>query len=386
MVGLLILKHLRNVSDEGIVEQWSENVYYQYFCGMEEFNSEPPCASSELVHFRKRIGESGIELIFHESVRVNGDDSNDPHVNVDTTVQEKNITFPTDTKLQKKVIDKCLKIAKKEKLTLRQTYTQTLKKLYIDLRFSKHPKNRKKVKKARRSIKTIAGRLVRELKRLLPDHPDYKELLSLYEQVINQQRDTKNKIYSLHETEVCCISKGKEHKMYEFGNKASFVVTQTTGVIVGAMSFRNEYDGNTLEPALTQASQLRKTKIKTATVDRGYRGNTEINDIKIQLPKPFSKKQTDYEKRRLKKAHTRRAAIEPVIGHIKTDHRLGRNFYKGVMGDSINILLSAAAFNFKRMMNKYKISFLQFFESIVNAIFSNHKNLRIELIPSFCNY
>ena len=386
MVGLLILKHLRNVSDEGIVEQWSENVYYQYFCGMEEFNSEPPCASSELVHFRKRIGESGIELIFQESVRVNGDDSNDPHVNVDTTVQEKNITFPTDTKLQKKVIDKCLKIAKKEKLTLRQTYTQTLKKLYIDLRFSKHPKNRKKVKKSRRSIKTIAGRLVRELKRLLPDHPDYKELLSLYEQVINQQRDTKNKIYSLHETEVCCISKGKEHKMYEFGNKASFVVTQTTGVIVGAMSFRNEYDGNTLEPALTQASQLRKTKIKTATVDRGYRGNTEINDIKIQLPKPFSKKQTDYEKRRLKKAHTRRAAIEPVIGHIKKDHRLGRNFYKGVVGDSINILLSAAAFNFKRMMNKYKISFLQFFESIVNAIFSNHKNLRIELIPSFCNY
>ncbi len=386
MVGLLILKHLRNVSDEGIVEQWSENVYYQYFCGMEEFNSEPPCASSELVHFRKRIGESGIELIFQESVRVNGDDSNDPHVNVDTTVQEKNITFPTDTKLQKKVIDKCLKITKKEKLTLRQTYTQTLKKLYIDLRFSKHPKNRKKVKKSRRSIKTIAGRLVRELKRLLPDHPDYKELLSLYEQVINQQRDTKNKIYSLHETEVCCISKGKEHKMYEFGNKASFVVTQTTGVIVGAMSFRNEYDGNTLEPALTQASKLRKTKIKTATVDRGYRGNTEINDIKIQLPKPFSKKQTDYEKRRLKKAHTRRAAIEPVIGHIKKDHRLGRNFYKGVVGDSINILLSAAAFNFKRMMNKYKISFLQFFESIVNAIFSNHKNLRIELIPSFCNY
>lgn len=383
MVGLLILKHLRNVSDEGIVEQWSENVYYQYFCGMEEFNSGPPCASSELVHFRKRIGESGIELIFRESIRVNGDDSNDPHVNVDTTVQEKNITFPTDTKLQKKVIDKCLKIAKKENLTLRQTYTQTLKKLYVDLRFSKHPKNRKKAKKARRSIKTIAGRLVRELQRLLPENPEYKELLALYQQVINQQRDTKNKVYSLHETEVCCISKGKEHKMYEFGNKASFVVTQTTGVIVGAKSFRNEYDGNTLEPALAQASQLRKTTIKTATVDRGYRGNTEINGIKIQLPKPFSKKQTDYEKRRLKKAHKRRAAIEPVIGHIKTDHRLGRNFYKGVVGDSINILLSAAAFNFKRMMNKYKISFLQFFESILNTIFSFHKNLRLELIPVF---
>jgi IS5 family transposase len=383
MVGLLILKHLRNVSDEGIVEQWRENVYYQYFCGMEEFHSDPPCASSELVHFRKRIGASGIELIFRESIRVNGDDSNDPHVNVDTTVQEKNITFPTDTKLQKKVIDKCLKIAKKENLTLRQTYTRTLKKLYVDLRFSKHPKNRKKAKKARRLIRTIAGRLVRELNRLLPDNHEYQELLALYQQVINQQRDTKNKVYSLHEKEVCCISKGKEHKMYEFGNKASFVVTQTTGVIVGAMSFRNEYDGNTLEPALIQASQLREAKIKTATVDRGYRGNTQINGIKIQLPKPFSKKQTDYEKRRLKEAYKRRAAIEPVIGHIKTDHRLGRNFYKGVEGDSINILLSAAAFNFKRMMNKYKISFLQFFESIISSIFCLHINLRMTPTPVF---
>jgi IS5 family transposase len=142
MVGLMILKHIRNVSDESIVEQWSENVYYQYFCGLEMFDSSPPCAASDLVHFRKRIGEKGMELILRESIRVNGDDSNDPHLNVDTTVQEKNITFPTDTKLQKKVIDNCLKIAKKEKLTLRQTYTRTLKRLMVDLRFSKHPRNK----------------------------------------------------------------------------------------------------------------------------------------------------------------------------------------------------------------------------------------------------
>jgi len=153
MVGLLMLKHLRNVSDESIVEQWSENVYYQYFCGLEMFDSTPPCVSSEMVHFRKRIGEKGIELIFRESIRVNGDDSNDSHVIVDTTVQEKNITFPTDTKLHKKVIDKCLKIAKKENLTLRQTYTRTIKKLLIDLRFSKHPKNKKKAKKLERRLR-----------------------------------------------------------------------------------------------------------------------------------------------------------------------------------------------------------------------------------------
>jgi transposase, IS5 family len=368
MVGLLILKHLRNLSDESVVEQWSENVYYQYFCGLEEFVSTPPCASSELVHFRKRIGESGMELILQESIRVNGDDSNEPHVNVDTTVQSKNITFPTDSKLQKKVINKCLDIAKKEGLQLRQTYTRTLKRLYVDLRFSKHPKNRKKVNKAKRSIRTIAGRLVRELKRLLPENTEYLDELLLFEKVLSQKRNSKDKIYSLHEPEVCCIFKGKEHQMYEFGNKISIAVTQYTGVIVGAKSFRNEYDGNTLESSLEQVEELKKTKLKTATVDRGYRGQKEVNEIKIQIPKPFSRKQTEYEKRRLRKAHSRRAAIEPVKGHLKADHRLGRNFYKGIMGDSTNILLAAAAYNFKRMMNKWKKSFLRFFATLFSFL------------------
>jgi IS5 family transposase len=374
-----MLKHLRNVSDESIVEQWSENVYYQYFCGLEMFDSNPPCAASEMVHFRKRIGEKGIELIFRESIRVNGDDSNDPHVNVDTTVQEKNITFPTDTKLHKKVIDKCLKIANKENLTLRQTYTRRIKKLLIDLRFSMHPKNRKKAKKARKKIKTIAGRLVRELQRLLPDSPLYVELLELYQQAINQLRNTKNKIYSLHEKEVCCISKGKEHKMYEFGNKASFVVTQNTGVIIGALGFRNEFDGHTLKPALEQVTRLTNSKIQTASVDRGYRGNTEINGIKIQIPKTFNNKQTEYEKRKLKRAHSKRAAIEPIIGHLKKDHRLGINFYKGIVGDNINILLAATAFNLKRMINKWKVSFFQFFQTILNVFFVHFQKLTFNL-------
>ena len=142
MVGLLILKHLRNVSDESVVEQWSENLYYQYFCGQQEFVSTAPCEASELVHFRKRIGEPEIELILKESIRINGDDSNDGHVSVDTTVQEKNITFPTDVKLHKKIIKKCLAIAKDLEVTVRQTYTRTLKRLSIDQRFRNHPRNK----------------------------------------------------------------------------------------------------------------------------------------------------------------------------------------------------------------------------------------------------
>src|SRR5690554_7459223 len=123
MVGLLILKHIRNVSDESVVEQWSENNYYQYFCGEQTFVPGAPCEASELVHFRKRIGESGIELILKESIRVNGKDGDDDDVNIDTTVQEKNITFPTDAKLHKKIIRQCQQIAADEQLPVRQTYT-----------------------------------------------------------------------------------------------------------------------------------------------------------------------------------------------------------------------------------------------------------------------
>ena len=199
MCGLLILKHLRNVSDEMVVSQWSENAYYQYFCGGLEFMPKQPCDASELVHFRNRIGEEGIELILAESIRVNTDHDDEDHFDtafIDSTVQEKNITYPTDAKLHKKIIKNVLKIVHDKSLPLRQSYTRTLKGIYRSQRFRNHPKNRKKALKA---------------------------------------------------------------------------------------------------------------------------------DCK-------------------------RAGIEPTIGHLKADHRLSRNFYKGVKGDAINVLLAAAAYNFKRAM------------------------------------
>ena len=366
MVGLLILKHLRNISDETVVEQWSENIYYQYFCGEQEFICSAPCEASELVHFRKRIGESGIELIFKESIRVNGKDSNDDNVNVDTTVQEKNITFPTDAKLHRKIIAKCSKIAKDENLIVRQTYTQTLKKLGVDQRFRNHPKNKARGRKADKKVKTIAGRLVRELERNLPENSKYQTQLDLFKKVLAQKRNEKNKIYSLHEPETCCISKGKEHKKYEFGNKASIVKTNT-GVIVGAMGFRNEFDGHTLEPTLDQTKRLLEKAPKFAAVDRGYRGRKKIGETQILIPTPFNNKtQTKHQQKKLKQAHKKRAAIEPIIGHLKSDHRLNRNFYKGIIGDNINIMLAAMAFNFKRMMNKWKNVFLFYLQKLVN--------------------
>ena len=382
MVGLLILKHLRNISDESVVEQWSENVYYQFFCGQKEFIPVEPCEASELVHFRHRIGESGIELILIESIRINGNDSNDSTASIDTTVQEKNITFPTDSKLHRKIIEKCRKIAEKENLPVRQSYRRTLKKLSLDQRFRNHPRNKWKARKADRKEKTIAGRLVRELERNLLPNSRYQSKIDLFKRILNQKKSDSNKIYSVHEPDVQCISKGKEHKKYEFGNKVSIIYTQTTGVIIGAMGFRNPYDGHTVEPALEQAERLLgKRTIKTLIGDRGYKGKRQINDTTIEIPKPFSdKKQSQYQQNKLKKQFRRRAAIEPINGHLKTDHRLNRNFYKGITGDNINVMLAAAAFNFKRMMNKWKSSFCLQLKLLLEILiytwtFKNNKSL-----------
>jgi transposase, IS5 family len=368
MVGLLMIKHIRNVSDESVVEQWSENNYYQYFCGETAFVCGEPCEASELVHFRNRIGEKGVELILKESIRVNGKDSEDDHVSTDSTVQEKNITFPTDAKLHNKIIKKCKQITEKQQITVRQTYTRTLKKLSRDQRFRNHPKNKAKARKADKRIKTIAGRLVRELERNLPPNSIYQRDLDLFNRVLAQKKTDKNKIYSLHEPDTCCISKGKEHKKYEFGNKASIVKTNS-GVIVGALGFRNEYDGHTLEPALMQVKKMVGKLPKIVTVDRGYRGISQIQDTQILIPKTPPKNQTRYMSNKLRKAHHKRAAIEPVIGHVKQDHRMGRNFYRGIVGDNINIMLAAAAFNFKRMMNKWKSSFWLLLEKLFQHFF-----------------
>lgn len=374
MVGLLILKHLRNVSDESIVEQWSENNYYQYFCGQLNFIPSVPCEASELVHFRKRIGEAGIELIFKESIRINGEDAHEGRVSVDTTVQEKNITYPTDAKLHRKIIAKCRAINKKCGLTQRQSYTFTLKKLGIDQRFRNHPKNKGKARKADKKVKTIAGRMVRELER--NSEGAYERELNLFKRVLAQKRTDKNKIYSLHEPDVQCISKGKEHKKFEFGNKVSIVYTQNTGVIVGAMSFRNEYDGHTLEPALNQHEKLTGKRAKSATVDRGYRGKSKIGETEIAIPKPFNDKNlSKYKQVKLRKGFKRRAGVEPTIGHLKSDHRLSRNYYKGIFGDNINIMLAAAAYNFKRMYNKYKKALFAFFFNWFNKLLSGGQEL-----------
>ena len=355
MVSLLILKSMYNLSDEKLVEQhWEMNVYFQYFSGFDVQQWGSPCAASDLVHFRQRIGEEGVEKIFRHSIDKHGKDAREDHVSIDTTTQEKNITYPTDAKLYKKIIDKCVKKAGDAGIPLRRSYKRTAKQLLRATYNGHHPKRRKNARAAQRKLKTIAGRLVRELERKLPDG-DYTEQLELFKKVLAQQKHTKNKIYSLHEPQVYCMSKGKAHKKYEYGCKASVVLTQTTGIIVGAITFKtNRYDGHTLEKVLQQTQKLTGKTLKTATVDRGYRGKQMVGDTQINIPKPPLKKDTPYQRRKKRKHHRRRAAIEPIISHLKADHRVARNFLKGQSGDSINFMMAAAGFNFKKLMKKLK--------------------------------
>ena len=370
MVSLLMLKHIRNISDESVVEQWSENCYYQYFSGEKVFACGEPCEASELVHFRNRIGTEGIELIFKESIRINGKDGQEQDATTDTTVQEKNITYPTDNKLHRKIINKCIAIADKEDIELRQSYTRTLKKLLMEQRFRNHPKNKGRSRKADKKVKTIAGRLVRELDRkLVPGL--YQDTIVLFKKVLAQKKMDSNKIYSLHEPHTQCMSKGKENKKYEFGSKVSIITTKNTGVIIGAINIeKNVHDSKTLEPAIEQQQRLTGIILKNNFVDRGFRGVKEVLGTRIIIPDKPGKEKSAYEKQKLRKGFKRRAAIEPKIGHLKQDHRLSRNFYKGIKGDDNNVMLAAAAMNFKRMINKWKLNPLlflfHFFQVLIN--------------------
>jgi IS5 family transposase len=353
MVGLLLLKQLENLSDERVVEAWVQNPYYQAFCGMEHFQWEFPCDPSDLVHFRKRLGEAGVEKIFQASVALHGKKSLEREVVIDTTVQEKNITFPTDTKLRIKVMKRCWKLAADEGVKLRRSYRRKLKKTLVIIRFSKGRHDKKKLPAAMRRVKTMANALLRDVMRKLPENvlvARHKEFEN-YFRAINQKRHDKNKIYSLHEPGVLCISKGKEHKKYEFGAKAAIGITKKGCIIVGAKNFvDNVYDGDTLKEILPQIKAIRKRIAEAAICDQGFRGRKQVNGTTIIVPHPKSSSASAYAKSKTRKVFRRRNAIEPVIGHLKSDFRLARNYLRGAIGDSINLLLAAAAFNIRKWL------------------------------------
>lgn len=266
MVGLIILKQLKNLSDEEVVKQWVQNPYFQYFCGESEFRWDIPCDPSDITHFRNRIGKDGLDKILEVSITIQPEAKRNRRkkqmvkaVALDATAQEKNITYPTDVKLHKKIIESCNKIAKKEEVEQRQSYKRTVKKLMLAQRFANHPRNKKKAKKTKSKLRTIAGRLVRELGRKLPEEclPFYIDRLDLYSKVLAQQRQDKHKIYSLHEPEVSCIAKGKVAKKFEFGSKVSVATSNDGNIILGVVNYTgNPHDSRTIETTLQKVERL----------------------------------------------------------------------------------------------------------------------------------
>jgi transposase, IS5 family len=214
-------------------------------------------------------------------------------------------------------------------------------------------KKRAKAVKAVKRLRTIAGILLRELERKLPEAilKQQERNFSLYKKVLAQKKNDSNKIYSLHEPQVCCIAKAKDHKPYECGAKASIVTTAKGNIILSAVSHeKNIAHVNTLDDVLGKAQSVRATKIQEAVCDRGYRGRKEVDGIAIVLPKIAKKKDMHYERDKKRAKCRRRAAIQPIIGHLKSNYRLAINYLKGVAGDEINLLMAACAWNLRKWM------------------------------------
>lgn len=369
MVGLLLLKQMYNQSDENVVERWKENIYWQQFCGMEEFQWGLPCDPSDLTYFRNRIGEEGVAVILAHSIELHGKEAKESEVVVDSTVQEKNISYPTDTKQYRKIILRCWKLANEQGIQLRRRYSKEVRKHLISQRLRKNPKKRKLADRGQRRLRTIAGILLRELERKLPSETKdaQKENFVLYRRVLSQKPKDSQKIYSLHEPHVYCMSKGKEHKKYEFGTKASIAMTKTNGIIVAACAHRkNHFDAHTLPEVLNQVEAMSDQRPKLAVVDRGYRGKTSIGTTQILVPGKPPKNQSRAKSSKIRKLFRRRAAIEPVISHLKHHFRLLRCFLKGFQGDQINLTLAAAAWNFRKWMRKLTFFCFRFLSSLSN--------------------
>lgn len=378
MIGCLLLKRLENPGDETLAKKWARDPYMQYFCGWDCFIHHFPCDPSDFVHFRKRLGEEGIGKIFTYSVRMHGKRAKSKRVLCDSTVQENNITYPTDAKLYKKVIEGCNGIANKEGIKQRQSYKRTTKQLMRHTYNAKHPKRRKKAHQARRKLRTLAGRQLRELERkLAPGQLGlYEEMLWIYRKALEQKEKDKNKIYSVHKPFTSCIAKGKVHKKYEFGNKIALMVNPNPSqlVILSVDSFQgNPHDSNAIEPLLDQMENNLDYKPQEGLYDRGGRGKSKIKGVSIAIPSNPLKNDSPAQRQAKRKKFKRRAAIEPIIGLLKTDFRMGQNYLHGEKSPKINAMLAATGWNMKKMMEKLQRKIKKFLRYMAAYANFNHK-------------
>lgn len=359
IVGLLIISHMYQVSDEQVVARWVENPYWQYLCGYDYFQIKAACHPSSLTRLRQRLGAEGLNKILSMTIQLAIKKKvfcpkELEKVISDTTVMEKNIRYPTDSSLLNKARQKLVAIAKKTGVKLRQTYQRLGPAIKRKVDGYAHAKQFKRLAKGVKTLKNYLGRVVRDVERSIQScdeaiRTQFRHLLSISKRIINQSKKSKNKVYSIHEPAVYCVSKGKALNPYEYGCKVQFTLTHKQGLIVSTEALHpNEYDGHTFHRSLLQAEKLSGTQVKHVFVDRGYRGHN-IPNSQCNIFISGSKRGITPS---LKKALKRRSAIEPHIGHMKSDGKLAVNYLKGILGDKLNAILCAISHNLRLITRK----------------------------------
>ena len=356
VAGLLYLQHAYGLSDEAVVARWVETPYHQHFCGETFFQPRPPIDPSSLTRWRQRIGEEGVEWLLTKTIEVGHDagvidERSAETVIIDTTVMEKAIAHPTDARLYERARLRLMKLAREAGLSLRQSYARLAPRLAGQVGRYAHARQFQRMRKGLRTLKGYTGRIMRDIQRQLGAISDpglrdriAKEIV-LADRLLRQKPKDRRKLYALHEPEVDCISKGKARVRYEFGCKVSVATTHREGFVVGMRAMPgNPYDGHTLQEALEQVAILTDTRPRRAFVDRGYRGHgVEGTDVFISGQR---RGMTSALKRDLR----RRSAIEPRIGHMKTDGRLARCPLKGTLGDALHAVLCGCGHNIRLIL------------------------------------
>jgi IS5 family transposase len=354
MVGLHYLKHAFDESDESVIDRWVENPYWQYFCGFDYMQHECPIHPTSMVKWRQRVGAEKLESLLAETLRIALKDKQVTSqqlrkVTVDTTVQEKAIAFPTDARLYTKMLLRLINLSKKRGIQLRQTYIRKAPQLLKQQGRYAHARQFKRSRRCTKTLHTLLGRVVRDIgRKAIEINPQLQEFLQRAEKLLSQTKKSKNKLYSIDAPEVECISKGKAHKRYEFGCKVSVTTTNESNWVVGVQALHgNPYDGHTLAGAIEQVERITGRQVKEAFVDKGYRGHDYAGDGQVHITGQRGKGKAGPALRRRKK---RRSAVEPKIGHLKSDNRMGRNFLKGKEGDRTNALLAGIGANIRKLL------------------------------------
>ena len=386
MVGLLFLKHIYGLSDEGVCERWVFDPYFQYFTGEAFFRHDLPHERSGMSHWRKRIGDR-LDALLAETLRVAHDTgalrkSDLARITVDTTVQPKNVTFPTDAKLMLTAIRKLGGEAKKHGVPLRQSYARVAARAAMMAGRYAHAKQFKRYNAAMKFLRTRLGRLIRDIDRKIEGDAALEEAfavpLSRAMQIRGQkQRQRGWKLYSWHAPEVECIGKGKARAPYEFGCKVSITTTNKRCAggqfVLHAKAFHgNPHDGHTLGTVIEETQALTGREIERVYVDKGYRGHDAPKPLRV-----FQSGQKRGVHGQIKRELRRRSAIEPVIGHLKNDGHLGRNFLKGRHGDHANAVLTAIGHNLRLILKWLRRLWPQFLETLYNLLFRKNPKIRL---------